>query len=234
MNNKQNLVRKQFDNLAKDYKKIKQRNQTYINELKNIFCSIVKPDSRVLEIGCGTADILACTHPKNGVGIDISPSMISIAKSGYPEYDFYCGSIENFDSEKIKLKFDYILIPDVIEYFSDFDQAFLKIKNFCRPSTKIIITSANALWVPALVIAEKLNLKMQDSYRKWPSNKKIMNILERNGFVIEKCSTRLLIPKNNLLFKSVNKNFHKIPLLRKCGLIMVFVAGIRNKHKLYK
>src|SRR5262245_48009278 len=50
---------------------------------------------RVLEIGCGTGDLLAALKPRYGVGIDFSPAMIAEAKALYPALEFRAGDIED-------------------------------------------------------------------------------------------------------------------------------------------
>lgn len=219
-------VTEEYNKFAENYDKIKLKNETYYNELKSIFNQITKPKSSVLEIGCATGGILADTKPKKGVGIDISPFMIKVAKSSYPQYKFYCSSIEDIGLKKLKTKFDYILLPDVIEYFSDLDKAFSKIKKLCNKSTILIIASPSRIWGPALIIAEKLKLKMEDSCKKRSSKRKIVEMLKRNGFVVKEYYTRILVPKDlsiNLL-KAINKYFYKIPFLKELGLIRVFVV----------
>lgn len=236
MSSHQKKVQEQFNRLADDYDAIKQQNPYYLKELKSVFLDKVKPDSSVLEIGCGTGSILAGLKPRKGVGIDISPRMIKIAKSRHQEFLFVCSSIEGLDIRKIKYKFDYILMPDVIEYINDFRSAFSNIRKLCKKNTIIIITSANAVWTPALAIAEKLKLKMQDSLRKWPSKREVEAVLEKNGFCIGEYYTRLLLPNPakarqegfiNRILTSVNGKFYKFPLMGRLGLIMVFVVKVK-------
>jgi len=222
----QEKVRKEYDELANDFHKTKTKNKTYYREFKSIFLDAVKPKSIILEIGCATGIILADTNPRKGVGIDISRSMIRIAKSNYPKYEFHCSSFEDFNLKNVKYKIDFILLPDVIEYFSDLNQAFSKINKLCSEKTIVIIASPNKIWDFPLLIAEKLKLKMKDRCNRRSSKRKITRILDSNGFIVKKYYTKLLIPKDfsNPFIKSINRNFHKIPIIKKLGLIRVFIA----------
>jgi SAM-dependent methyltransferase len=46
---------------------------------------LIPPDSRVLNIGCGTGQVLECLKRKNWFGIDISPKSIAMAKKFFTE-----------------------------------------------------------------------------------------------------------------------------------------------------
>src|SRR5215813_10842489 len=58
---------------------------------------LIPPNLRVLEIGCGTGDVLAGLNPSFGVGVDISPAMIDQAARLYPSLEFRVGDTEDSD-----------------------------------------------------------------------------------------------------------------------------------------
>ena len=62
----------------------------------SIFVFIIPPNyeffipknNKVLEIGCGTGELLKQVEPSYGVGIDFSEKMIDIAQQNFPQYQF--------------------------------------------------------------------------------------------------------------------------------------------------
>lgn len=76
-------VKNHFEDIASNYDYWKKRNWYYYQNLKKIIREFVPVDKTVLEIGCGTGDILASVEPKYGIGADISPKMVEIAKFGF-------------------------------------------------------------------------------------------------------------------------------------------------------
>jgi len=99
-------VKDHFDEIASNHDYWKKRNWYYYQNLKKIIREFVPVDKTVLEIGCGTGDILASVEPKYGIGADISPKMVEIAKSrynGFTNLDFY------ISGEIPKRKFYFIL-----------------------------------------------------------------------------------------------------------------------------
>ena len=219
--NKCRELRAQFDTLARDYDNIKKRNPYYFSTLKQVFINrITDKNSKIIEIGCGTGEILGTLAPQVGIGVDISQEMIKIAQFKYPRYSFYCQGLANID---IKEKFDYVILPDVIEYITDLDKAFSNMITLCKATTIIIITSPNALWLPALNMAEKLNLKMKDKLSRPHSKHKVMSTAKKEGFKVIECSTCLLFPKKILFSDYINEKLQKLPILKYLGIIQVFV-----------
>jgi SAM-dependent methyltransferase len=53
----------------------------YHADLVRYLRSIVPPGSRVLDVGCGTGAVLASLEPSRGLGIDLSPEMVRVARA---------------------------------------------------------------------------------------------------------------------------------------------------------
>ena len=64
----------------------RQRNRTYYADLERLHQLLVPPGLRVLEVGCGTGDLLAHLQPAHGVGIELDPE---VATSGSSSCLFY-------------------------------------------------------------------------------------------------------------------------------------------------
>lgn len=76
----------------------------------------VKKGTRVLDVACGTG-VLFPDYLKRGAivtGIDISPEMVEIAKSKFPEIGIVCGDAEALELEG---RFDAIVIYNAFPHF---------------------------------------------------------------------------------------------------------------------
>ena len=82
------------------------------------FMHFLIPDGmEVLELGCGTGQLLHALRPSRGVGIDFSEKMIEIARSKYPGIEFRVGDIEDERTfEELGGPFDYVVLSDVVGY----------------------------------------------------------------------------------------------------------------------
>jgi len=217
-------IKKHFDEIAPVYDEYKRKNSYYYSSLKTLLEQKIKTGTKILEIGCGTGDLLSSINPKFGVGIDISPEMINIARKKHPQKNlsFYAQEAENL---KIKGNFDYVFLVDVIEHLYDVDKTVKEMKRVSHSKTKIIISSANPKWEPILHLLEKLNLKMPEGPHNWINLQSLKKILNDNGFSVIEEGYRLLVPKKIPMFsESVNSLFYKTPILKNFGLIQFLVC----------
>jgi SAM-dependent methyltransferase len=190
--------------------------------------SMVLPGSTVLEIGCGTGDLIGHLRPKWGVGIDISEAMIRIARNKYPSIVFCPGDAE---AVPISGTFDYVILSDLIGQVFDVWQAVKELRRVARPDTRIIITYFNYLWEPILRLAERLRLKLPQGHQNWLSLEDIENLLRLHGFETVKRGNRLLFPKHvPLLSPLLNRVIAKLPLFRRLCLIGFVVARNRSSR----
>ncbi len=200
------------------------RNKYYYNDLLNFFNYNINANSSILEIGCGTGDLLARLKPSRGVGIDISPEMIRIAKEKYGQLEFY-----EMDAENLELndKFDYIIISDSLGYFEDIQLVFKKLKKVIMADTRIIITYHNFLWSPLLNLVEFLKLKMPQKRLNWLNREDIINLLRLEGFDIIKTGNKFLVPKNIFYISNfINRYLAPLPIVNKLCLTLFIIARL--------
>lgn len=207
-----------FNTVADQYDSWKEKNWYYYENIKRLFRSLVRPGSRVLEIGCGTGQVLASLDIKQGHGVDISEEMIEIAKRRYRDRADL--SFEALDILKSSTPFDYdyILIPDTIGHIEHLREFTDHISARTKPGTPIIVSTANSLWTPILILSEKLKLKSPEGPHWWLSVGANEKIFKKSGLKIVKRGYHLLIPKKIPGSDWINRHFSKIPFLRALGL----------------
>lgn len=219
-------VRVHFDHMAhkRDYWIAK--NNYYYNDLKTILQFIIPEGASVLEVGCGTGDLLNSVKPSFGIGIDVSSEMVQIAKSKYPHLEFLALSAERID-ELNQRKFEYIIISDTLGYLEDIQKVIEKIKTVCSEDTRVIFTFHNFFWQPILKISEWFNLKMPQERLNWLNHNDLYNILHLAGFDIIRSGQRFLFPKYIPLFSNFcNKYLVQIPFFRNFGIYNYIIARV--------
>lgn len=224
-------ITKHFNKIAGDYDLFKKKNSYYYENLKKMY-SVLIPDSRdseIIEIGCGTGDIIANLNPKFGMGIDISENMIALARKKHSKTEFKIAAAENV---KLKEKFDYIILPDVIEHLQSVEKTISNLKRIMKPTSKMIISMANPVWEPVLQLLELFRLKMPEGPHNRISITDLKKILLSEKLKITGMQFCLLIPADIPVISKINNWFYKIPLLKKLGL-MVFISAV-NQNQLAK
>lgn len=212
----------QFDVMAPVRDEWKRKNRYYYSELERIGARLIPPCKSVLEIGCGTGDLLNSVRPERGLGIDLSRGMAELAQKKYPHLEFRQGDAEALVIDE---KFDCVIISDLIGFLSDIRQAFAELHKVCRPDTRILITQYNYFWEPILKLGEKLGLKMSQGHQNWLSFPDLKNLLFLTGFEISHEEFRLLLPKKVPLFSTLaNEYLANLPGLRQLCLLEVLEA----------
>ena len=223
------IVVELINNMASSRNSWIRKNRYYYTELTKFLKYNIPEGSEVLEIGCGTGEILASLKPKRGVGIDISAKMIEIAKKQYQNLEF-----EVMDAEKLKLngEFDYVIISDTIGYFEDVQKVFHALKNVTYRSTRVVITYQNFLWMPVLGLAELLRFKMPSKKLNWLNLDDIVNLLEIEGYEMVKQGNRFIFPFYiPIISLLLNRYIGNLPLINHLGLIGYVVARPTGKVK---
>ena len=77
-----------FDRFAEVDATWRKRNRGYFEQLECVYRFLVPPGASVLEIGCGSGDLLASLQPSDGLGVDVSGEMVELARSRHPGLEF--------------------------------------------------------------------------------------------------------------------------------------------------
>jgi SAM-dependent methyltransferase len=219
---KQELIAR-FDGLAHRRRRWMEKNSYYYDDQRKYFQFLVPPGSSVLELGCGTGDLLNALKPKRAVGVDFSAEMLRIAKETYPDLEFREADVEGL--EDWGETFDIIILPDIVGHLQDIEETLRRLRAFCKPESRVIIAYYNFLWEPVLKLGEILGIKMPQHYQNWLATGDICNLLVLTNFQVVKTECRLLMPKRvPVLSNVVNKYVASLPGIRRLCLCRYIVA----------
>ena len=218
-----------YEQIAPVSDDLKKKNRFYYKTLERLFRRIIPEGSIVLEIGCGTGDLLAAVNARQGYGIDFSPAMIKIARGKYPDLKFICADATGF---ALPEPVDYIIISDLLSNLWDIQKMFRHLRTHCSPQTKIIISSHSYLWEPILRMAEILGLKPTRPKASWLTVKDIENLLQLEDFEMIKAERKVLLPIYiPILHTLINKFLANLPVINKLGLInMISARPLEKKN----
>src|SRR5690349_16893711 len=181
---------------------------------------LIPPGKRVLELGCGTGELLAALAPSYGVGIDFAPKTLARARARYPHLNFIQGDAEDPATlGAIEGPFDYIVIADTIGMFEDIDGTLRLINQLCAPSTRIVISYYSHLWEPVLKAAEALGVRRRQPRFNFIATADFLNLMDLAHFEVIYGEQRQLLPLR--LFgvgPFVNKYIAPLPGIRKLCL----------------
>ncbi len=215
-------VKRHFDHLAKLYDKFKEKNSYYYDHIKKFLDENVPHRSKVLEVGCGTGELLSHVRPSNGCGVDISDRMIRIAREKYPDLHFEVGEVENLS---VPQKFEYVLMIDLLDHVHDIWDVLKGVEPAVNEGTILCIATINPLWQPIFTLAENLKLKMPEGPHNFMRMGDIVNLMEVFDYDIIRNEMRFLIPKKiPFISEAINAVIPKIPFLRNFCAVQTIVA----------
>lgn len=206
-----------FEENARTRDKWIHRNRFYHSELERHFAFMIPEGSAVLEVGCGTGDLLNAVHPGRGLGIDFAPTLIEIASAKYPALEFQVADAEEFICPFTP---DYVIVSDLLACLVDVQRFFCTLRKYCGPDTRVIISTYNYLWEPVLRMGEFLHIKQRQPLQNWLSVRDIENLLHLENFEIVKSESKLLLPKYvPLLNWCMNTVLANIPPFSRADLV---------------
>jgi 2-polyprenyl-3-methyl-5-hydroxy-6-metoxy-1,4-benzoquinol methylase len=210
-------IKQHFDTIAPKYDQYKIKNWYYYSNLKRLYADLIPKQSIVLEVGCGTGDLITHVNARIAMGIDISQEMIRIASRKHPEITFRATGIEDL---KTDICFDYIFLADVIEHLQDVPGMLQALRELCTDNTRIIFSYANPYWEPILWILEKLSLKMPEGPHYRIPHSRFKLFFEQAGFMMIDRGWRLMLPAHiTYISDYINDTFHSVPFIRHLGML---------------
>ena len=221
-----------FEKLAEDYYKLKERNKYYNDYLVKWCRSLLPSGKKVLDVGCGRGDTLNAVEPAEGVGIDVSPTMVKLAQDEFPHLNFKEQKIEDFKGDG---SFDAVTLINTLEYLYDIGEVLDKIHAALKDNGRVYITTANPIWSPIFAQASKLGLRIPDCDRLFVTNEDLVNMLELHGYEVVYKKMALILPKYvPLLSGFLNFVFPYIPFLRLlCSTQLIAARKIAQKPNEY-
>ncbi len=198
------------------------RNRFYHRSLEKYFSFIIPPGRRVLELGCGSGDLLNAVQPGYGVGIDFAQEVVGIATRKYAHLHFH---VDDAECLQLDETFDYIILSDMMGCLWDAQAAIHHIRRLCHRQTKIVISQYNFMWEPFVKFLEWIGLKQQQPNQNWFSEQDVKGLLNLENIQTVKIDHKILlpvyIPVLNFLFNTILAN---LPLFNKLDLISIITA----------
>jgi len=184
-------IARAFDELAGDDARWSRRTHGYHDLITAVHQSIVQPNASVLEIGSGAGDLLSALAPSRGVGNDISPKMVELARTNHPQHRFEVGAGEDVELGET---FDYVVLSDLLPFVNDLLGLFRNVSRHSHRETRIVVHSYSELWRPTLRLLERLRLKRRTPIRNWVTAGDVENFLQLAGLESVTTVRRILLP----------------------------------------
>ncbi len=191
------------------------------------YLNLIIPESAdLLEIGCGSGDLLNLLKCRSKTGIDASEKQASMARNNCPDARIHHGDA---CEAELDAGFDIILVSDTLNHCTDAQALLESARRFALPGSRLVITTYNTLWRPVLSLLTGIGLRSEQPDLNWLSAADVRNISELAGWEPIKSEGRILLPAE-VPFLSGFLNRWVAPLVPFLCLTNIMVA--RKSEKL--
>jgi SAM-dependent methyltransferase len=182
-----------WDKVAADLDHGRSWSSAYHARLTKVFCTLVAPNQRVLEIGCGQADLLAALRPSFGLGVDFSGDMLRRAARRHPRLAFAQADAHWLDLGDDQ-PFDVVILSDLVNDLWDVEVAFAQLKRVTGPGSRLILNFYSRLWELPLDFTRAIGLSKPLLEQNWLTVQDIDNLLRLADFEVTRRWDEILLP----------------------------------------
>jgi SAM-dependent methyltransferase len=189
--------------------------------LAHYYNLLIPPDASVLEIGCGSGELLARLRAGKKAGIDLSATQLAAARARLPEAEFFAQPGELIDLGN--RRFDVIIISDTLNLAADVQHLLERQHGVAHDDTRLLLNFQNSLWRPLLTLARWLGLKAPQPQNSWLASSDVLNLLRLASWSVVCRQNRILAPFEALGLGSLINRW-LAPLLQWFCLTIFMVA----------
>jgi SAM-dependent methyltransferase len=166
--------------------------RSYRRVLAHYYNLLISPSASVLEVGCGSGELLRLIRATKRVGIDISDAQIALARKQVPDADFYVQAGETLALPGSK--FDYIVISETANLAADVQQMFQSLRSVAHSETRLIVNCYSSLWRPLIWLATQLGLRSKQPESSWLAQEDIVALLHLSDWELIRSETKIICP----------------------------------------
>lgn len=165
--------------------------RAYRKLLAHYYNLLIPAGASVLEIGCGSGELLAQIKASRKVGIDISPAQIEAARRRAPEATF---GVQAGELLELQETFDVIIVSDTLNLAADVQRLMERLQTVAHAETRLLVNFQNTLWRPLLSLARILGLKASQPQNSWLASSDVLNLLRLGGWETVTRQGKILLP----------------------------------------
>jgi SAM-dependent methyltransferase len=219
-------VRRFYDENHDGIERARRARRYYYAYLTRVLRARIAPGQRVLDIGCGSGDLLEALEPSYGVGIDLSTRAIEAARARGRALHFLEG--DGGDPQLLARAggpFDAVILVNVVTHLSDVQRTLERLRAVCHSRSRLFIYSYSRLWQPVLRAAEMLGLKYQAPPESWLPPEEVRSMLWLADYEVLRDDSQIICPGHvPLLSNFLNRFVGHLPGLEWLSLMYGIVA----------
>jgi SAM-dependent methyltransferase len=163
----------------------------YRDLLAHYYNLLIPEESRVLEIGCGTGELLSRLNARHVTGVDVSAAQVARAQERVPHGTFFVQAGEYLS---LGQNFDAIILSDTLNYAADVQALLERLHHVSTPDTRLLLNFHSNLWRPLFWAGRAMRLSRPAPLSSWLTTEDVRNLLSLTDWETVRTDPRLLCP----------------------------------------
>ncbi len=195
-------------------------------DLRETLARIIPPDASVLDVGCGTGEILAALPNRERVGIAQLPEVAAEARRRFPDLTIEDG---DFDSLPVHRRFDAVICNRLCHSVADVRNLLVKLCGCLSESGRLYLIAYNYLWEVPTRLAEVAGFKLPSPTSNWLSHSDFENLFGIVGLETVRFEDRMILPADVPgLAPLLNRYLGKLPGWQRMSMYRVYALRRRD------
>lgn len=162
----------------------------------------IPAESTVLLVGCGTGELLAALRPSRGLGIDVRPELVRVARERLPGLRFEVAGIEGVPTDET---FEHVVLAAPLETSRGVRSGFEALQRACAPETRVVVVERSGSRRPGLRVAGGDRTETPARVHEALSFERVCRLLEHSGFEAITKSSRVVLPPGLSFLSSLTR-----------------------------
>jgi SAM-dependent methyltransferase len=186
----------------------------------------IPQDASVLDVGCGTGDLLASLPNRERVGIATSPEVAAEARRRHPD-----ATIEFVADETLSMRrrFDAVICDRLCHSVLDVRDLLAGLRERVSERGRLYLVTYNYLWEMPTRLAELGGFKLPAPTSNWLSHSDFENLFEITGLEMVRFEDRMLLPADVPgLAPLLNRYIGKLPGCQRLSMYRIYALRRRE------
>lgn len=166
---------------------------SYQRRLAAVYRLVIPTGQRVLEVGCGTGDLLAALRPSFGVGVDFTHAALREARRRHPELHFIEADAHALPLSP-KVEFAFLVLSDLVNDLWDVQRVLEGLAPLVGPRTRVVLNFFSHLWELPLRAASRMGAAQSTLRQNWLTPDDVRNLLRLSNLDVVKHQEEVLLP----------------------------------------
>ena len=194
-------------------------------DLYRALARLIPPDASVLEVGCGTGNLVARLPQANKAGLDFLPDLIEEANRRHSNVAFSVADVLEAPSES---RFDAIICDRLCHSVLDIRKLLARLRERLNPGGRIYLTTFNVLWELPSRMAERAGWKVPSPTANWLSDSDYSTLFDLTDLEAVRQEDRMMLPfEIPVVAGLANKYLVKAPGWKNMSLYRIYVLRAR-------